>query len=82
MNFAEKNSLKNRAKTLLVKVIDNKKWLLLLFILHSSVFMSGCGVYSFTGTNLSPDIKTFRCLISQWAQPEGLPICRKGLLSS
>jgi hypothetical protein len=36
--------------------------LVILMILHSSFFLSGCGVYSFTGTNLSPDIKTFSVL--------------------
>jgi hypothetical protein len=39
-----------------------KKWILLLCFLHGSVFISSCGVYSFTGTNLSPDIKTFSVL--------------------
>jgi hypothetical protein len=29
------------------------------FIVALSLLSSGCGVYSFTGTNLSPDIKTF-----------------------
>ena len=30
----------------------------LFFILNSSLFIQSCGVYSFTGTTLSPDIKT------------------------
>lgn len=37
-----------------------KIWAFLILI--CPVFMSGCGVYSFTGTNLSPDIKTFSVL--------------------
>ncbi len=44
-------------------IMDNKKRRLRalvysLFILHSTLFISSCGVYSFTGTTLSPDIKT------------------------
>ncbi|WP_225865714.1 LPS assembly lipoprotein LptE [Dyadobacter aurulentus] len=39
-----------------------KKFLFLFLVFNSSVFLSGCGVYSFTGTNLSPDIKTFSVL--------------------
>lgn len=33
-----------------------------LFIVALSFLSSSCGVYSFTGTNLSPDIKTFTVL--------------------
>ena len=40
----------------------SKRVILVLLFLHCSVFISGCGVYSFTGTNLSPDIKTFSVL--------------------
>ncbi|WP_235150987.1 LptE family protein [Dyadobacter sp. CY345] len=36
-----------------------KRFLMVVFILNSSFLISGCGVYSFTGTSLSPDIKTF-----------------------
>ena len=42
--------------------LGTKRFLTLFFVLHCSIFMSGCGVYSFTGTNLSPDIKTFSVL--------------------
>lgn len=35
-----------------------KSKLLILSVLLSSVCMTGCGVYSFTGTTLSPDLKT------------------------
>jgi hypothetical protein len=35
------------------------KLTIILFILHSSLLLSSCGVYSFSGTNLSPDLKTF-----------------------
>ncbi len=31
---------------------------LTLFIIHCTLFITSCGVYSFTGTTLSPDIKT------------------------
>jgi hypothetical protein len=33
--------------------------LLLVMVLTGCIFLSACGVYSFTGTSLSPDIKTF-----------------------
>jgi hypothetical protein len=35
------------------------KLVLIFLILNSSFFLSGCGIYSFSGTNLSPDLKTF-----------------------
>ena len=41
---------------------NEMKWgrvlVLTVFITHCSLFISSCGVYSFTGTTLSPDIKT------------------------
>lgn len=36
----------------------NKRVLLSFIILHTSFCIQSCGVYSFTGTTLSPDIKT------------------------
>ena len=36
-----------------------KRFMLIFLILNSTFFVSGCGVYSFSGTNLSPDLKTF-----------------------
>lgn len=39
-----------------------KRMLILFVILNSSLFLSSCGIYSFTGTSLSPDIKTFSIL--------------------
>jgi len=36
-----------------------KRFLMVFFILNSSFLISSCGIYSFTGTSLSPDIKTF-----------------------
>ena len=36
-----------------------RRFLLVFFILNSSLLISSCGIYSFTGTSLSPDIKTF-----------------------
>jgi hypothetical protein len=53
-------TLKNNNKV--SRYLTAKNWILVLFFLHSSVFISGCGVYSFTGTNLSPDIKSFSVL--------------------
>ncbi|MCF0049972.1 LPS assembly lipoprotein LptE [Dyadobacter chenwenxiniae] len=57
-------TLKNRFKNISAVRISmkSKRLLTLFFVLHCSIFMSGCGVYSFTGTNLSPDIKTFSVL--------------------
>jgi hypothetical protein len=45
-------------KNLLHTLTGNRFWSA-LFVLYSSLFISGCGIYSFTGTSLSPDIKTF-----------------------
>ena len=39
-----------------------QKSVFLLSIVCLAVFFAGCGVYSFTGTSLSPDIKTFTVL--------------------
>jgi len=36
-----------------------KRFVLLFLIFNSTFFISGCGIYSFSGTNLSPDLKTF-----------------------
>lgn len=44
--FLRHNPVKNQSLT----------WIAVLFL---AFFTSGCGIYSFTGTNLSPDIKTF-----------------------
>ena len=41
-----------------MKNSKKKGLLVLFFILNSSLFISSCGVYSFTGTTLSPAIKT------------------------
>jgi len=41
-----------------MKNSKKKGLLVLFFILSSSLFLSSCGVYSFTGTTLSPAIKT------------------------
>lgn len=38
------------------------KMMTLLLTLASCFFLSGCGIYSFSGTNLSPDLKTFTVL--------------------
>ena len=36
-----------------------KKVMFILFIFNTPFFISSCGIYSFSGTNLSPDLKTF-----------------------
>ena len=54
-------SLKNRIKNVGMKPSIGKMMLLFL-ILNSSFFISSCGIYSFSGTNLSPDLKTFTVL--------------------
>lgn len=51
--FQEDLMLKTRNKT----GISAVKLVFIAFIF--SIIFSGCGVYSFTGTSLSPDIKTF-----------------------
>lgn len=38
--------------------LKNNSLLLLLFCFFSLAFFSGCGVYSFTGTSLPPEVKT------------------------
>ena len=38
---------------------SKKRFILIFLVLNSSFFISSCGVYSFSGTNLSPDLKTF-----------------------
>lgn len=48
--------IKNVSSSAAMKVVA------LLLILNSSFFLSGCGIYSFSGTNLSPDLKTFTVL--------------------
>ena len=54
MNFPIKNRLR------ITDFLSLKSRAILLFlILNSSFFISSCGVYSFSGTNLSPDLKTF-----------------------
>ncbi|WP_223860817.1 LPS assembly lipoprotein LptE [Spirosoma validum] len=58
-----KNKLRMKSEELRLgrRAVKNKKVvriLTLFFILNSSLFIQSCGVYSFTGTTLSPDIKT------------------------
>ncbi|MCK8494193.1 MULTISPECIES: LPS assembly lipoprotein LptE [Spirosoma] len=38
--------------------LSGRHWLGLLLVVGCSLFTTSCGVYSFTGTTLSPDIKT------------------------
>ncbi len=54
MDFLKKRCLKIIAFPSLYR-----RLLWLFFILNSPLFISSCGIYSFTGTSLSPDIKTF-----------------------
>ena len=39
-------------------ILKSYKLVTILFILSSSLFLSSCGIYSFTGTNIDPGIKT------------------------
>ena len=57
-------TLKNKALNIFSTLLqmNAKKLTALFFVLHCALFLSSCGVYSFTGTNLSPDIKTFSVL--------------------
>ncbi|MDQ6477357.1 LptE family protein [Dyadobacter sp. LHD-138] len=55
MNFQIKNILR-RSESLSV----SRRWIVMLCVmLNASFLLSSCGIYSFTGTSLSPDIKTF-----------------------
>ncbi len=48
-----------------------------ILVLISGVMLNGCGIYSFTGTNLSPDLKTFTVLnftMSTAGGPANLPL--------
>ncbi len=48
-----------------------------MLVLIAGVMLNGCGIYSFTGTNLSPDIKTFTVLnftMSTAGGPASLPL--------
>ena len=53
-----KNKLRVKNEELRVKNKVTTPVFFLFFILNSSFFISSCGVYSFTGTTLSPAIKT------------------------
>lgn len=53
-----KNNFLVKNEELRVKNKKNTGLITLLFILNSSLFIQSCGIYSFTGTTLSPDIKT------------------------
>jgi hypothetical protein len=55
MNFKRKNILQRS----IILSPAARRFLVVFFILNSSFLISSCGIYSFTGTSLSPDIKTF-----------------------
>jgi hypothetical protein len=55
MNFKRKNILQRS----IILSPAARRFLVIFFILNSSFLISSCGIYSFTGTSLSPDIKTF-----------------------
>lgn len=55
MNFNINNLLKKPIASFPVL----RRFVIIFFILNSTFLISGCGIYSFTGTSLSPDIKTF-----------------------
>jgi len=64
----EKVRMKNRSL---------RKAFFLFFILHSSFFISSCGVYSFTGTTLDPNVKTITVntfTLSAAGGPANLPL--------
>ena len=72
MNFSGKIILKKISASSLAA----KRLLSLFFILNVSFLVSSCGVYSFTGTSLSPDIKTFTIINFNMATaggPSNLP---------
>jgi len=54
MSFYIKKRIKNAGTS-----SSMKRFLLLFLIFNSTFFISSCGIYSFSGTNLSPDLKTF-----------------------
>ncbi|TDE16507.1 LptE family protein [Dyadobacter psychrotolerans] len=54
MNFNLKNNFDKKHITSFTKRVT-----VILLILNSAFFISSCGIYSFSGTNLSPDLKTF-----------------------
>lgn len=55
MNFQIKNILQRS-----VSLSVSRRWIVMLCVmLNASFLLSSCGIYSFTGTSLSPDIKTF-----------------------
>jgi len=54
MSFYIKKRIKNAGIS-----SSMKRFVLLFLIFNSTFFISGCGIYSFSGTNLSPDLKTF-----------------------
>lgn len=54
-----KNRLIVKSEKLIMKNVRIKRLLTALFTINFSLFtLTSCGVYSFTGTTLSPDIKT------------------------
>lgn len=72
MNFSGKIILKKISTSSLAA----KRLMSLFFILNVSFLVSSCGVYSFTGTSLSPDIKTFTIINFNMATaggPSNLP---------
>lgn len=63
--------------TLSTRWLVTRKWLLLLLIAPLSFVTSSCGVYSFTGTTLSPDIKTVTVnnfILATAGGPANLPL--------
>lgn len=53
MNFQKKNILQRSG------FVSRRGIVMLFVMLNASFLLSSCGIYSFTGTSLSPDIKTF-----------------------
>jgi len=51
--------MKKFLKDHLITSSVTRRLFVVFFIINTSFLISGCGIYSFTGTSLSPDIKTF-----------------------
>ncbi len=49
----------NNGQLILKTILNRSRHMVLtLFIIHCALFIQSCGIYSFTGTTLSPDLKT------------------------
>jgi hypothetical protein len=67
MNFQKNNILQSSGPPF----VSFKRIVMLFFMLTSACLISSCGIYSFTGTSLSPDIKTFTIINFQMGTAGG-----------